>query len=191
LHIDSIDSVLCDSYNSKFLAIGDYNLSVINWQLVVNKINPQLFNISSTKSNILSCLSRSNLMQYNLIYNRVCSLLDLVFSNVHNINVSSTIYSLVPLDYNYHPALNISLPVESVEYIDYKEQIYDFRHCDYNYIRTLIATVDWNSTFNNLCINNAVDIFYSNIYKIIDSTCPKIYKFSSNYPTWFSSILKI
>jgi len=123
LHINSIDAVLCDNYNSKFLALSDYNLPGIDWQLVDSKIKPQLFNISPTKSNILSCLSRSNLMQYNLIYNRTGSLLDLVFSNVNNVNESSAIYSLEPLDFNYHPALDISLPVVSIECIDYKEQI--------------------------------------------------------------------
>lgn len=158
LHVDSIVSVLCNNSNSKFLAIGDYNLPGINWQFIDKKIKPQLFNISSIKSNILSCLSRSNLMQYNLIYNRTGSLLDLVFSNVYNIIVSSALNSLVPLDFNYHPALDISLPVVSIEYLDYKEQIYDFRHCNYNYVRSLIATVDWNGIFNNLCINNALDI---------------------------------
>jgi len=101
LHVDSIDSVLCNNSNSKFLAIGDYNLPGINWQFIGSKIKPQLFNISSIKSNILSCLSRSNLMQYNLIYNRTGTLLDLVFTNVYNIIVSSALNSLVPRDFNY------------------------------------------------------------------------------------------
>lgn len=129
-------------------------------------------------------------MQYNLIYNRAGSLLDLVFSNVHNITVLSATNSLVSLDYNNHPAWDISFPVVSIEYLDNKKQIYHFRHCDYNGIGSLIAAEDWNGIFNNLCITKGVDIFYSNIYKIIDSTCPRICKFSSNYPTWFSSSLK-
>jgi len=46
LHADYIDTVLCDNPNSKILALGDYNISGVNWQLIDKKIKPELFNIS-------------------------------------------------------------------------------------------------------------------------------------------------
>lgn len=190
LHVESLENLLYSHSSSKFLILGDYNLPVINWSLTNNKILPQLFNISSHDSNILSSISPTNLIQFYLLFNRMGSLLDLVFSNVSNVIVSSAANSLVPLDYKYYPALDISLLVLSVNYLEYKEYIYDFYHCDYNCIISLIASVDWNGTFNDLCINNTVDIFYSLLHDIINTKCSKICQFFSSCPLWFSSELK-
>lgn len=46
-------------------------------------------------------------MQFNLIHNSPGSLLDLVFSNIFNVNVTSETFPLVLLDYKYRPALRI------------------------------------------------------------------------------------
>lgn len=102
-------------------------------------------------------MSFQNLIQFNLIYNRSGSLLDLVLSNVFNINVGNENSTLLPLDSMYHPALTIELPILSFKYLDYNEQMYDFINCDYYCIRSNLALLDWNGIFNGLDIYDTVN----------------------------------
>lgn len=98
-HVNVIDYLMCTYYNDKFLVLGDYNLTNVNWVTNNHKIIPRLSNNNCYESNIISLLSYVNLMQYNLVYNSSGSLLDLVFSNIFNVNVISETSPLVPLDY--------------------------------------------------------------------------------------------
>lgn len=129
-------------------------------------------------------------MQFNLIYNRSGSLLDLVFCNVFDINVTNEIHTLLPLDSMYHPALSVELPILPFKYLEYNEQLYDFVNCDYNSIRSNLASLDWNGIFNGLDINDTVNIFYENVFKIINAYCPIKTVYLSKHPHWFSSSLK-
>lgn len=79
---------------------------------------------------------------------------------------------LLPLDSMYHPALTIELPILSFTYLDYNEQMYDFFNYDYNCIIFNLSSLDWNCIFNDLGINDAVNVFYENIFKIINIYCP-------------------
>lgn len=178
-------------YNDKFLVLGDYNLTNVNWVSNNRKIIPRLSNNNLYETNIISALSYVNLMQNNLIHNSSGSLLDLVFSNIVNVNVSSEASPLVPLDYKFHPALKITLPLSSTkENLYYNEIVHDFISCDYNAIRSCMASTDWSCTFKDLHINEALDIFYSKLHDIIDIHCQKKRMFSSKYPLWFSKTLK-
>lgn len=90
---------------SKFLIFGDYNLPNINWQSVNGSIIvPTVARAGSLESIVLAHLSYLNFMQFNLIYNRFESLLDLVLSNMFNINVINEIHPLLLLDSMYHTA---------------------------------------------------------------------------------------
>lgn len=82
-------------YNDTFLVLGEYNLTNVNWVSNNRKIIPRLSNNNLYESNIISALSYVNLMQNNLIHNSSGSLLDLVFSNIVNVNVSSETSPLV------------------------------------------------------------------------------------------------
>lgn len=120
-------------------------------------------------SNILAGFSYLNMLQCNLIYDRYGSFLNLVFSNVKNVNVSQVTCPLVPLDRMYYPVLSIKISSVSVlVYLDYKDQIYNFKSRDYNTIRSSIELIDWNGLLKNLNTNEAAYIFYENIFKIID-----------------------
>jgi hypothetical protein len=95
-------------------------------------------------------------MQFNLIYNHSGSLLDLVISNVFDINVVNEDHMILPLDSMY-PALTIELPILSFKYLNYNKKIYNFVNCDYNCIRSNLVLIDWNGIFNGLDINNPVN----------------------------------
>ncbi|KAF0694325.1 Reverse transcriptase domain-containing protein, partial [Aphis craccivora] len=165
IHFNAIDVLLNNNYHSKFLIFGDYNLPNISWKSVNGSIVPSGARAGSLESNVLAHLSYLNLMQFNLIYNRSGSLLDLIFSNVFDINVINENHTLLPLDSMYHPALSLELPVLSFKYLEYNEQMYDFVNCDYNSIRSNLASLNWNGIFNGLDINDT-------------------------HPHWFSSSLK-
>lgn len=90
---------------SKFLIFGDYNLP--NFNLKSGSIVPTVARAGSLESSVLAHISYLNFMQFNLIYNCCRSLLDLVFSNMFNINVINEIQPLLPLVPMYHPALTV------------------------------------------------------------------------------------
>lgn len=90
----------------------------------------------------------------------------------------------------YHSVLLIKLPDLVFTFLEYKEQIYDFINCDYYRIRSSIASIDWNVLLKCLNFNDAVNVFYENIFKTIDLKCPKINLCTQKYPLWFSTILK-
>jgi hypothetical protein len=190
IHFNTIDVLLKENCNSKLLICGDYNLSNIKWQSVNGSVVPVSASVGSLESNVLARLSFQNLIQFNLIYNRSGSLLDLVLSNMFNINIANENSTLLPLDSIYHPALTIELPILSFKYLDYSEQMYDFINCDYNRIRSNLALLDWNGIFNGLDINDAVNAFYENIYKIINTCCQIKTLYLPKHPRWFSHSLK-
>ncbi|XP_060861783.1 uncharacterized protein LOC132938784 [Metopolophium dirhodum] len=190
-HVNVIDNLMSKYYNDRFLVLGDYNLTNVNWVSNNRKIIPRLSNNNLYESNIISALSYVNLMQNNLIHNSSGSLLDLVFSNIVNVNVSLETSPLVPLDYKFHPALKIPLPLSSTKNnLYYNEIVHDFISCDYNAIRSCMASTDWSCTFKDLHINEALDIFYSRLHDIIDVHCQKKRMFFLKYPLWFSKTLK-
>jgi len=75
-------------------------------------------------------------------------------------------------------------------YLDYNKTNYDFINCDYNKIRFNLAMLDWNGIFYGLDINSAVNVFYDNVFKIINTNCPFKTLYLSKHPHWLSSSLK-
>lgn len=108
-------------------------------------------------------------MQYNLFQNRVGSL---------------------PLGNNYHPALDINFTVVSIEYIDHKEQIYGFRRCDYNYIRTRVNTPE-KGKIRALCIlyHKKFVLFKAFCVGNLNSWCSVRYFCSASRQTQCSNIV--
>lgn len=61
----------------------------------------------------------------------------------------------------------------------------------FNYnIESLLVSIDWYVVFKNECINNAVNIFYNLLLKMIDTNCKKKHVFISKYSVWLSSTLR-
>jgi len=74
-------------------------------------------------------------------------------------------YTLVPIDYLYYPALLISIPIfENNEPLYYNDTVYDDVNCDYNIIRSSLANINWDLVVNGLHINDAVNVFYCNVF---------------------------
>jgi hypothetical protein len=67
-------------------------------------------------------------------------------------------YALVPIYYFYHPALLIKFQV-NLRIKPFNATVYDYLNYDYNIIRSLLATINWDRVFHNLLINDKVDMF--------------------------------
>lgn len=76
------------------------------------------------------------------------------------------------------------------EPIEYNLCKYNFLKCNYADITFSLASIDWYNQFKDLNINEAVNVFYSIIYDIIDIFVPKIIIRKSKYPLWYSKSLK-
>lgn len=63
------------------------------------------------EADALANFSYLNLKQFNTVKNHKNSILDLVLSNSADVCVSREQSTLVPIDYSYHPALLISIPI--------------------------------------------------------------------------------
>lgn len=190
-HTDIVNNLLCLYCNSKIILLGDYNLPGVQWSVVKNNIVPYSLKYTNLETNVLANFSYLNLQQFNTIKNRKNSILDLILSNSTDISVSCETDTLLPIDYMYHPALLITFPIsENCIPLQYNESIYDFSLCNFNVIKSQIASIDWQTVFKDLCINSAVSSFYSIIFVIIDKNCTKKQVYISKYPVWFSSILR-
>lgn len=190
IHFDIINTLLLKfPYVKNIIMVGDYNLPKIHWLPSLNGFFPNLLNLNKTNLEFLSKLSFLNLYQFNNITNNTGSVLDLVLSNFNNLSVNKSTNPLIPCD-NYHPGLLISIPIIVNKPIEYNLHMYNFFNCNYVDINFSLASVNWLVLFQNLCINEAVDLFYSIMYEIIDIFVPKIVKRNLNYPSWFSKNLK-
>lgn len=72
----------------------------------------------------------------------------------------------------------------------FNETRYDYLNCDYNIIRSFLASTNWDRVFHNLQINDAVHVFYDIIFEIIDTHCTKKTFFNNKCPIWSSPMLK-
>lgn len=68
--------------------------------------------------------------------------------------------------------------------------MYNFFKYNYEDINFSLASLSWVNLFKDLNINQAVDLFYSIIYEIVDIFVPKKIRCLSKYPLWFSRNLK-
>lgn len=74
--------------------------------------------------------------------------------------------------------------------IKYSLCVYNFSNCIYADITFRLASIDWCSLFNNLRINDAVNLFNSIVYETIDIFVFKIIKRQSTYTLWFGKNFK-
>lgn len=177
-------------FNADVIVLGDFNLPGIDW------FNLDFINVSYSVliSDLFRFMSVLDLTQYNLNFNSLNKLLDLVLAKVFNFSVEvfREDFSLVAED-NYHPALCIQLQSKRVNKSDkvvaIPEVVYDFKNANYDLLYLLLSLTNWNelNLFDN--VNNAVECFYRILYLIFDTCVPKKLIKNRKFPIWFSSDL--
>ncbi|KAL4148808.1 hypothetical protein QTP88_002960 [Uroleucon formosanum] len=153
---------LVNSYiNHNFILCGDFNLPDINW---------------SNDSHGLA----------NNVSNAFGSLLDLIFVNNNQFNVTAVDDPLVPED-RYHPALTIDYnPVFNLLPNNVHHSFFNFHKADYLHISEFFLTFNWRDTFSNLDANLAMSTFYDALHYSVLNTNDK--EVSDIFSKQFSSV---
>lgn len=169
---------------AKFIILGDFNLSCIEWYSEKNNCIPLIFE-GRMATELINTLTLTDLIQINTIKNSYNRILDLLLANFTSIT-SKRVSGLVPED-PYHPA--ISFKFESLNLKFMKPKQYDklnFFKADYNSINHKLESINWQSRFLNKNVDEAVEEFYKTIFPIVNKFTPKSDCTRNNYPNWYS-----
>lgn len=116
-------------------------------------------------------------------------ILDLVIFNIQNIVVFKESCPLVKINFHY-PTFSISCPNLLIKPLPFSEASYDFQSGNYTDLIIYLSSIDWNSLFKTLDINQAVECFYNLIYDTIHKNISIITLHKSSFPQWFFSDMK-
>lgn len=170
----------CNIYNN-IIVIGDFNMPLIT--------GTDITLAQHAKYKLLSdFMSLYNFSTLNNIKNKNSRTLDLVLSNVPNVIVERNSDPIIMED-DHHPALTLS--IEFKFYKQYVEEIpnyvYNFKNANFLLLYNLLRETNWKVIENISNVNDAVKIFYNNLYDSFNATVPKKVFKKSNYPCWFNS----
>lgn len=176
---DSLESTGNILHNNVII-IGDFNLPDYKDEDFINNI---------VANNALEQLKHftdfNNLRNFNSILNFQDKTLDLVLSNTV-VNVFKIDEPLVVED-KYHPALQINVNVSSKKLHNMCPVIdaYNFRRANFIELYSELSNTDWSQLVNK-DVNKSVELFYNQLYKIMDNCIPKLKKSKNSYPCWFT-----
>lgn len=164
------------------MVFGDFNVG----DFMRNGRDPK----SAILHNLVSLL---NFTQFNCIANCDNRFLDLIFCTFNTCSVTRDSEPLLPED-RYHPALNISLTVKNLSYVNFplctSTKVYNFKRANFPMLYNDILNIDWNFLLVVNDVNRACDLFYAKLYSVFDKHIPllKCKKFS--FPCWYSKELR-
>jgi hypothetical protein len=184
--IDNANSIL--ESNTKTIILGDFNLSKIIWD---DKENITNMTPSILESSLLDFLALNNLTQHNRVFNDTNKILDLVISNVSNLEVGRSRFILSTLD-SYHPPLEFEIAsCSSKNLLPYNpKNKNNFYKADYNKISSYLSSIPWESSLGSCkSVDEMTDIFYSELSKSILKFVPKSKPPSKKYPIWYTKNL--
>ena len=168
--------------NNQALILGDFNIP--------NFVN--FVNGNCDRSVILNnFINICDLKQCNTIKNFMSRFLDLVLSNLNNVEISRCEQPLIKEDM-YHPALDLCVQL-NFRYKDnniHSSYTYDYAKGNYDMLYNLISSIDWSVLTETQDANQALDIFYQEMYSCIEKSIPKKKVKNSHYkpkyPKYFS-----
>lgn len=173
--------------DAHFIILGDFNLPCIEWYHDNNACSPMSYEGRSANE-LINTLTCTNMRQFNYIKNQYNRILDLILSNIPNIECNRTL-GIVNED-PYHPSVSIKFDSNDINFMKLKRQNkFNFFKADYNSINNSLEAIDWHTLLDNLNVNDAVSAFYETLKRIIDAHTP-VTKFNPNqYPIWYSNEL--
>lgn len=166
---------MLNSYpNAEFLLLGDFNLPSAAF--------------SNAKSLFFNNLSFLNFKQINSVLNKNNVLLDYVITNSDTCHVSLNTLPIVNVDLHHHPLIiNHSFPYLHINNLEHHEILYNWNKANYRQIILKLSATNWQNIFQPHNIHYNINLFYSNIFSIINYYVPTFsVSNNSNFPSWFS-----
>lgn len=187
--LENLQSTLMSSDVDLFYVVGDFNLPTINWELdQFLSVKPSLTKDSGPIDRLwLNFLSFMNISQHNYLKNINDRTLDLFCSNCVVESCGPPLGALVPPDAQ-HPPLHALVPLHlcTKPMTSHKAPRYRFIEADYVKINNDLKSIHWSTILNGLSTEEAINIFYENLYKIIREHVPSRPVQSGEFPIWFS-----
>nr|CAH7724335.1 unnamed protein product [Callosobruchus chinensis] len=170
-------------HGSSVFIVGDFNGTSYAAYLDSNNSNGFINSL-----NVLAGFFNAN--QYNYVHNENGNLLDLVVSNV----TCFVEHATDPLVYEdiHHPALIVTvmnLPAIKKNDVLHSDFLgnYNFRKANFQLLYEMILNVSWESLVSMTNVDSACELFYSEIYTILDYCVPKVKKIHTHmYPPWYN-----
>lgn len=177
--------------DDKYLVLGDFNLSNIQW--TSNGLDSHILYPSNVSSNdettLIDDLNMHNLNQFNGFLNIEGRILDLVLSNDIVTITDCDDAPLVPID-PLHRSLLIRVQfiiTPSLKPNSYVKYLYN--KGNYEQINKELSSVSWNVELRNKPLDEAIGYFYDVIRSLRDKHIPTGSFKSQFYPKWYSAAL--
>ena len=159
-----IDDVLFRYPNDKVLLLGDYNVARISWIPCPSSVSkPALSYLAFNDEKIIFSYIQEvchlhNLQQHHLYPNIHGSVLDFVLSNVDDIQLVLSPEALVSADH-YHPCLLVHFKAQRAQLpVGVGRPRFDFRRANFFLILRYLNSIYWDSSLENLTLDNAVSV---------------------------------
>lgn len=166
--------------DAKFIILGDFNLSCIDWYYENKKCIP-ISNEGRMSNELINTMTCTNLTQFNHIKNTYNKTLDLIFSNGPHIDCKRAT-GIVNEDV-YHPPISFVFDSTDIKFMKLKRQNkFNFFRADYTSINNSLKNINWEAAFGSRNINEAVDVFYGLIRDIINEHTPVTKMNPNQYP---------
>jgi len=88
-----------------------------------------------------------------------------------------------------HPPINIHFKIDHNEILPFNNKIINWKSGDYISITNYLGSIEWNKHFQDNDVNDNLNFFYSQINYVIDLFIPKLNRYNTKYPIWFSKEL--
>lgn len=188
--VEKISFIVHSCPNDSFIVMGDFNLSNILWTVDSNGIIHHSGTSGETQLSFFDKLSECNLTQFNLCHNINNRILDLVLSNLIDLQVSSCSDPLVPED-SHHKSLDIIVTLNSFEPLKQnpRKKLF-FESGDYENIKLSLDEINWLNCLHAVPLDEATNCFYKKLYEVIDLYIPHKLITPTSFPPWYNSSLK-
>lgn len=185
-YFDHYANLVCNAKpDSEFIILGDFNISTISW-VKIGSCCTASSHEGKIASDLLNTLEISELKQFNNITNSNGRILDLTLSNLKNLKIFEAEALSKPDP--HHPTFCLEISNSDTKFLKtLRAPKVNFHKLDYNLISHELDKIDWDILLAQNNIDDAVDIFYITINRIIEKYSKLILPKNNHYPKWFSA----
>ena len=179
-------SIALEAPLSSFI-LGDFNAKCTNWwpKGVDNAYGLELFN-SSTLQGYSQVISEPT----NFQPNSSPSCIDLIFTDQPNLIIESGVQATLS-NTCHHQIIYAKISFKIYNPPSYKREVWHYNDAQINSIQGSIANFDWKKAFENLSVNEQVELFTTTLFNIFRNFIPhENLKCNSKDPPWINKNIK-